>query len=162
DEGIDPKKKDHRIARKPTPDEPFASLVFKIQADEHGDLYFLRIYSGRLKANSRVYNPSKDKKENAAQLWHIQADRREQVPSAEAGDIVGVIGPRLSVTGDTLCDSAEPILLESIQFPETVISMAIEPETSLERKKLGDVLEMMKRQDPTFRAFENEETGQTL
>ncbi|HKD38478.1 MAG TPA: elongation factor G, partial [Pirellulales bacterium] len=97
-----------------------------------------------------------------AQLWHIQADRREQVPTAEAGDIVGVIGPRISITGDTLCDSAEPILLESIQFPETVISMAIEPETSLERKKLGDVLEMMKRQDPTFRAHEHEETGQTI
>ena len=107
---------------------------------------------GGSRPNSRVYNPGKDKKENAAQLWHIQADRREQVPMAEAGDIVGIIGPRISITGDTLCDSAEPILLESIQFPETVISMAIEPETSLERKKLGDVLEMMKRQDPTFRA----------
>jgi elongation factor G len=161
-DGLDPKKKDRRISRKPNPDEPFSSLVFKILADKHGDLYFVRIYSGRLKANSRVYNPGKDKKENAAQLWHIQADRREQVPTAEAGDIVGVIGPRISITGDTLCDSAEPILLESIQFPETVISMAIEPETSLERKKLGDVLEMMKRQDPTFRAQENEETGQTI
>jgi elongation factor G len=161
-EGLDPKKKDRRISRKPNPDEPFSSLVFKILADKHGDLYFMRIYSGRLKANSRVYNPGKDKKENAAQLWHIQADRREQVPTAEAGDIVGVIGPRISITGDTLCDSAEPILLEAIQFPETVISMAIEPETSLERKKLGDVLEMMKRQDPTFRAQENEETGQTI
>ncbi len=161
-EGLDPKKKDRRIIRKPDPEEPFSSLVFKILADKHGDLYFLRIYSGRLKANSRVYNPGKDKKENAAQLWHIQADRREQVPSAEAGDIVGVIGPRVSITGDTLCDAAEPILLESIQFPETVISMAIEPETSLERKKLGDILEMMKRQDPTFRAHENEETGQSI
>jgi elongation factor G len=161
-EGLDPKKKERRISRKPDPEEPFSSLVFKILADKHGDLYFLRIYSGRLKANSRVYNPGKDKKENAAQLWHIQADRREQVPSAEAGDIVGVIGPRMSITGDTLCDAAEPILLESIQFPETVISMAIEPETSLERKKLGDILEMMKRQDPTFRAHENEETGQSI
>ena len=161
-EGLDPKKKERRISRKPDPEEPFSSLVFKILADKHGDLYFLRIYSGRLKANSRVYNPGKDKKENAAQLWHIQADRREQVPSAEAGDIVGVIGPRVSITGDTLCDAAEPILLESIQFPETVISMAIEPETSLERKKLGDILEMMKRQDPTFRAHENEETGQSI
>jgi elongation factor G len=161
-EGLDPKKEGRRISRKPDPDEPFSSLVFKILADKHGDLYFLRIYSGRLKANSRVYNPGKDKKENAAQLWHIQADRREQVPTAEAGDIVGVIGPRISITGDTLCDAAEPILLETIHFPETVISMAIEPETSLERKKLGDVLEMMKRQDPTFRAHENEETGQSI
>src|SRR5260221_2704439 len=161
-EGLDPKKKDRRITRKPDPEAPFSSLVFKILADKHGDLYFLRIYSGRLKANSRVYNPGKDKKENAAQVWTIQAARGEQVPSAEAGDIVGVIGPRISITGDTLCDYAEPILLESIQFPETVISMAIGPETSLERKKLGDVLEMMKRQDPTFRAHEHEETGQTI
>ncbi|NBT12188.1 MAG: elongation factor G, partial [Planctomycetia bacterium] len=115
-----------------------------------------------LKAGSRAWNPLRQKKENIAQLWHVQADRREQIEEAFAGDIVGVIGPRASVTGDTLCDANEPILLESIQFPETVISMAIEPETSLERKKLGDVLEMMKRQDPTFRAIESEETGQTL
>jgi elongation factor G len=161
-EGLDPRKPDTKAIRKPDVEEPFCGLVFKILADKHGDLYYVRIYSGRLKANSRVFNPGKDKKENAAQLWHIQADRREQVPLAEAGDIVGVIGPRISVTGDTLCDSAEPILLGSIQFPETVISMAIEPETSLERKKLGEVLEMMKRQDPTFRAHENEETGQTI
>ncbi len=86
----------------------------------------------------------------------------KQVEAVEAGDIVGVIGLRHSITGDTLCDAHDPILLESIQFPETVISMAIEPESSTERKKLADVLEMMKRQDPTFRARENEETGQTL
>jgi translation elongation factor EF-G len=92
----------------------------------------------------------------------VQADRREQIDEAFAGDIVGVIGPRASVTGDTLCDSAAPIVLETIQFPETVISMAIEPDTSLERKKLAETLEMMKRQDPTFRAIESEETGQTL
>ena len=92
----------------------------------------------------------------------MQADRREQIPEATAGDIVGVIGPRLSVTGDTLCDAGSPIVLETIEFPETVISMAIEPETSLERKKLSEVLEMLKRQDPTFRAVESEDTGQTL
>ncbi len=161
-EGLDPKEPDKHLSRKPNPDEPFAGLVFKILAEKHGDLFIVRIYSGRLKQNSRVYNPGKDKKENCAQLWHIQADRREQVQTAEAGDIVGIIGPRISITGDTLCDAAEPILLESIQFPETVISMAIEPETSLERKKLADTLEMMKRQDPTFRAHENEDTGQTI
>ena len=109
-----------------------------------------------------MLNPGKDKKENVPQLWRIQADHREQVDAVEAGDIIGVIGLRHSVTGDTLCDPHEPILLESITFPETVISMAIEPESSTERKKLADVLEMMKRQDPTFRARENEETGQTL
>jgi elongation factor G len=120
------------------------------------------VYSGELKANSRVLNPGKDKKENVPQLWHIQADRQEQVPTVSAGDIVGIIGLRHSITGDTLCDPQHPILLETIQFPDTVISMAIEAESSTERKKLGDVLELMKRQDPTFRASENEETGQTL
>ncbi|MCG8584854.1 MAG: elongation factor G [Pirellulales bacterium] len=161
-EGTNPRDKDAAVTRKPDPDEPFCGLVFKIVADKHGDLHYVRVYSGVLKANSRVYNAGKDKKENVPQLWHIQADSREQVESASAGDIVGVIGLRHSVTGDTLCDTKSPIVLESIVFPETVISMAIEPESTAERKKLADVLEMMKRQDPTFRAVENEETGQTL
>ena len=162
-EGLDPTKKTAAaLVRKPDPKAPFCGLVFKIIAEKHGDLYFVRVYSGTLKAGSRAWNPLRQKKENIAQLWHVQADRREQVEQAEAGDIVGVIGPRASVTGDTLCDANEPILLEAIQFPETVISMAIEPETSLDRKKLGETLEMMKRQDPTFRALESEETGQTL
>jgi len=161
-EGVNPKKRDAVEVRKPSLDEPFAALVFKIDARKTGDLHYVRVYSGQLKANSRVLNPGKDKKENVPQLWHIQADRQEQVPSVQAGDIIGIIGLRNSVTGDTLCDPNHPILLETIQFPETVIAMAIEPESSTERKKLGDVLEMMKRQDPTFRALENEETGQTL
>ena len=161
-EGIDPKKKDAKSRRKPDPKEPFCALVFKIQADRHGDLHYIRVYSGELKAGSRVFNPGKDKKENIPQLWHVQADRREQVPSVSAGDIIGVIGLHHSITGDTLCSTKEPIILESIVFPETVISMAIEPENSTERKKLGDVLEMMKRQDPTLRAITSEETGQTL
>jgi elongation factor G len=158
----DSKKKTARLRRRADPDEPFCGLLFKIQADRHGDLDFVRVYSGRLKEGSRVYNPGKDKKENVPQLWRIQADERQQVKEVLAGDIVGIIGLRHSVTGDTLCDPRHPILLESISFPETVISMAIEPETSTERKKLADVLEMMKRQDPTFRARESEETGQTL
>jgi elongation factor G len=162
-EGLDPTKKTPvTISRRADSQEPFCGLVFKIVAEKHGDLYFVRVYSGTLKAGSRAWNPLQQKKENIAQLWHVQADRREQVGEARAGDIVGVIGPRASVTGDTLCDAAAPIVLESIQFPETVISMAIEPETSLERKKLAETLEMMKRQDPTFRALESEETGQTL
>jgi len=136
--------------------------VFKIDARKTGDLHYVRVYSGQLKANSRVLNSGRDKKENVPQLWHIQADRQEQVPAVAAGDIVGIIGLRNSITGDTLCDPNHPILLETIQFPDTVIAMAIEPETSTERKKLSEVLEMMKRQDPTFRARENEETGQTL
>ncbi len=161
-EGADPKNPEKKLLRKPDAAEPFCGLVFKIQADRHGDLHYIRVYSGTLKANSRVLNPGKDKKENVPQLWRIQADHRGQVDAVSAGDIIGVVGLRHSVTGDTLCSPQEPILLESIAFPETVISMAIEPETSTERKKLADVLEMMKRQDPTFRARENEETGQTL
>ena len=162
-EGLDPSKKDPvTISRAADPAAPFCGLVFKIIADKHGDLAFVRIYSGTLKAGSRAWNPERQKKENIAQLWHVQADRREQIPEAIAGDIVGVIGPRVSVTGDTLCDAGSPIVLETIEFPETVISMAIEPETSLERKKLSEVLEMLKRQDPTFRAVESEDTGQTL
>ncbi|NQT36005.1 MAG: elongation factor G [Planctomycetes bacterium] len=161
-EGTNPTKNDARAVRKPDRDEPFCGLLFKIQADRHGDLHYVRVYSGQLKANSRVYNPGKDKKENVPQLWRIQADRREQVQSVEAGDIIGIIGLRHSVTGDTLCDPRQPILLETISFPETVISMAIEPESSDERKKLSAALDMMRRQDPTFCARENEETGQTL
>ncbi len=162
-EGLDPSEKEPvTISRAADPAGPFCGLVFKIIADKHGDLAFVRIYSGTLKAGSRAWNPERQKKENIAQLWHVQADRREQIPEATAGDIVGVIGPRVSVTGDTLCDAGSPIVLETIEFPETVISMAIEPETSLERKKLSEVLEMLKRQDPTFRALESEDTGQTL
>ena len=161
-EGRNPKKKNVIEKRQPNADDPFCGLVFKIVADRHGDMSWLRVYSGQLKANSRVYNPGKDKKENAAQLWHIHASRREQVEQVEAGDIVGLIGLRHSITGDTLCDTKHPLLLEAIQFPETVISMAIEPESTSERKKLSEILDMMKRQDPTFRAVENEETGQTI
>ena len=161
-EGVDPKKLDKKLKRGPDPEEPFCGLVFKILADKHGDLAFVRVYSGTLKANSRVFNPGKEEKENVSQLWHIQADDRKQVPSVEAGDIIGIIGLRHSITGDTLCEVKDPILLERITFPETVISMAIEPETSAERKKLADTLEMLKRQDPTFRAGDSTETGQTL
>ncbi len=158
--GKDPQAK--KLVRKADPDDPFCGLVFKIVAEKHGEIHYLRVYSGRLKGNSRVYNPRIDKKENVAQLWHIQADRRTQVESVEAGDIVGIIGLKDSITGDTLCDAAGAILLDGIQFPPTVISMAIEPETTAERKKLAERLEMLKRQDPTFRAAESEETGQTI
>jgi len=161
-EGVDPSKKNVKAIRKADPSEPFCGLLFKIQADKFGDLHYVRVYSGQLKANSRVYNPGKDKKENVPQLWRVQADHREQVASVEAGDIIGIIGLRHSITGDTLCHPQHPILLESIIFPETVISMAIEPESTAERKKLASVLDMMRRQDPTFRAQESEETGQTL
>ena len=162
-EGLNPKSKQPvKVKRKPDVDEPFCGLVFKIEADKHGDLHYVRIYSGKLDSGSRVYNAARDKKENVSQLWYVQADRRTQVDTVEAGDIVGAIGLRHSITGDTICAPQHPIVLETIVFPETVISMAIEPESSADRKKLSDTLEMMKRQDPTFRALENEETGQTL
>lgn len=164
-EGTNPSKPDLQELRKPDPKEPFCGLVFKILPAKTGDLYWIRIYSGTLKSNSRIYCPSKDKKENAAQLWQIHAtkkDRDGQVDEISCGEIVGVIGPRFAVTGDTLCDQKAPILLESIEFPETVIEMAIEPESTAERTKLAEVLELLKRQDPTFKAKENEDTGQTL
>lgn len=161
----DSKKAPKSESRKPDPKEPFCGLVFKILPAKTGDLYWIRVYSGTLKGNSRVYCPSKDKKENAAQLWQIHAtkkDRDGQIDEIGCGEIVGVIGPRFAVTGDTLCDQKSPLLLEPIEFPETVIEMAIEPESTGERDKLGDVLELLKKQDPTFKANENEETGQTL
>ena len=161
----DPTKPGKAVSRKPDPKEPFCGLVFKILPAKTGDLYWVRVYSGTLKGNSRVYCSSKDKKENAAQLWQIHAtkkDRDGQIDEVGCGEIVGVIGPRFAVTGDTLCDQKAPILLEQIEFPETIIEMAIEPESSGERTKLADVLELLKRQDPTFKAKENEDTGQTL
>jgi elongation factor G len=149
--------------RKPDPQEPFCGLVFKILPYKTGDLYWVRIYSGELKPNSRVLNSGKDKKENVAQLWRIHAAKKdEQLTSARAGDIVGIIGLRESVTGDTICATRAPILLESIEFPETVLSMAIESENTTDRKKLTETLAMLRKQDPTFQALENEETGQTI
>lgn len=158
------KRGDGIESRKPAAKEPFCGLVFKIQADPHGDLCFVRVYSGVLKSRSRMLNPRVGKKELISQLWHIQADRREklEMDQVEAGDIVGITGPKDAVTGDTLCEANHPILLESITFPEPVISMAVEPESSADRRKLSETLQMLSRQDPTFRATVNEETGQTL
>src|SRR4051812_7490052 len=155
-------KKGAEVVRRPDPAEPFSGLVFKITNDQHGDLSFVRIYSGEMKAGSRVYNPGRDKKENCARLYHIRADEREKVERAEAGDIVGVVGLKESVTGDTLCDAAHPVLLERIEFPETVISMSIEPVSSADKGKLADTLGALAREDPTFYYKVNEETGQTI
>jgi elongation factor G len=155
-------KKGTEITRNPDPDEPFCGLVFKITNDAHGDLSFVRVYSGRLKSGTRVYNPGKDKKEVCSRLYHIRADDREQIQEALAGDIVGVVGLKDSVTGDTLCDATQPILLERIEFPETVISMSIEPVSSSDKGKLADTLNALAREDPTFVFRVNEETGQTL
>lgn len=152
-----------QVVRKPETAEPFCGLVFKILPHKTADLYWVRIYSGELKPNSRVLNAGKEIKENVAQIWKIHATKKdEQLTGAQAGDIVALVGLRESVTGDTLCDTRAPILLESIEFPETVISMAIEAENTGEKKKLAEVLEMLRKQDPTFSAEENEETGQTI
>lgn len=163
--GIDPKKPEKTLERKPNAKEPFCGLVFKVLPAKTGDMFWIRVYSGRLDSNSRVYNPNRDKKENVAQLWQIHATKREkqgQIDALECGDIACAIGPRDSITGDTLCDTREMIELPSIQFAQSVISMAIEPENTTERKKLAEVLDMLKRQDPTFHASENSESGQTL
>lgn len=153
------------IQREPTEKDPFCALVFKILPAKTGDNYWIRVYSGVLKANSRVYCPNRDKKENVAQLWQIHASKKErdgQIDQVTAGEICCVIGPRFAITGDTICDTREIIELPSIKFAQTVLSMAIEPESTADRKKLSETLEMLKRQDPTFAAVENEETGQTL
>ncbi|MCA9193177.1 MAG: elongation factor G [Planctomycetales bacterium] len=163
--GIDPKKPERELTRHPTGDDPFCALVFKILPAKTGDLYWIRVYSGVLNSNSRVYVPNRDTKENIAQLWQIHATKKErqgQVQSLECGDIACAIGPRTAITGDTFCDTREMIQLPSIQFAQAVLSMAIEPENATERKKLAEVLEMLKRQDPTFHAVENQESGQTL
>lgn len=155
-------KKDKEEVRNPSDKEPFCGLVFKIHIDEHTELYFVRIYSGVLKSRSRLLNPRTGGKELISQLWRIQADSREKLDEALTGDIVGVVGPKDSVTGDTLCDPLHGILLESIDFPESVVSMAIEPETSADRKKLDEVLAIMSKQDPTFSRSSSEDTGQTI
>jgi len=164
-EGVDPKHTDKKLIRKPDAKEPFCGLVFKILPAKTGDNYWIRVYSGKLSQNSRIFCPNRDKKENVAQLWQIHASKKErdgQVDSVSAGDICCVIGPRFAITGDTVCDSKEMIELPSIKFADTVLSMAIEPENTGDRKKLEETLNMLRRQDPTFQAVENEEIGQTL
>ncbi len=164
-EGVDPRHRDKALIRKPSDKEPFCGLVFKLLPAKTGDNYWIRIYSGTLSQNSRVFCPNRDAKENVAQIWQIHASKKErdgQMETVGAGDICCVIGPRVGITGDTVCDNRDPIELPTIKFAETVLSMAIEPESTADRKKLHETLEMIKRQDPTFRAVENEELGQTL
>ena len=163
--GTNPKKKDKEEKRKPDPKEPFCGLVFKIVADTHGDLFFLRIYSGTLKAQSRVYNPGQGRQGTGQQdLSHPRrpAANREEVAEAVAGDIVALIGLKDSITGDTLCDTQHPILLEAIQFAEAVVSQSIEPESSADKDKLAATLESLRREDPTFTWKIDPDTGQTL
>jgi elongation factor G len=162
-EGHEPDHPAKVIQRKCDPGGPLAALVFKVVADSHSNLHFIRVYSGVLKAGTRVLNVGRKKKENVPQLFHMFAKRRERVERAAAGDIVAAVGLKETQTGDTLCDPrGGQVLLERIEFPETVISMAVEPHSTADRAKLLAALDMIARSDPTFEFRANEETGQML
>lgn len=150
------------ITRRADPAEPFSALVFKILSDAHGDLSFLRIYSGTLRAGTRVLNSTQDRKENISRLWEMHANHRLPREEARAGDIVAVVGLRDPQTGDTLCDTRHPIVLEKLEFPEPVISMSIEPRTNADKQALLDALNTLRREDPSFRFRHHEETGQMV
>lgn len=144
------------------PKKPFVALAFKITGDKHGDLYFIRIYQGRLQKGSRIYNSTRDCKENITRIFEMHASSREILDSAQAGDIVAVIGLKETLTGDTLCDTRFPVVLESIRFPETVVSMSVEPKSSGDRMKLSEAINILRREDPTFTCRYDPETGQTI
>ncbi|MBF0459708.1 MAG: elongation factor G, partial [Nitrospirae bacterium] len=151
------------VERRPADDEPFSALAFKIMTDVFvGQLTFTRVYSGVLKSGSYIYNSTKDKKERISRLVRMHASKREEVDEVRAGDIAAVVGLKNTLTGDTLCDEKSPVILESIQFPEPVISVAIEPKTKDDRDKLYTSLNKLTQEDPSFKVKFNEETGQTL
>jgi len=161
-EGINPKTDEEEI-RTVEPGQPFSGLVFKIQADPHvGKLAYVRIYSGTLESGSYALNSTKGDRERIGRLLRMHANHREEVQSVGTGDIAAIIGLKGSFTGDTLCDPANPIVLESIVFPEPVISVSIEPKTRADQDKMGAALGRLAEEDPTFRVRSNEETGQTL
>jgi elongation factor G len=160
--GINPKTDEEEV-READPAAPFSGLVFKIQADPHvGKLAYVRIYSGTLESGSYALNTTKGERERIGRLLRMHANSREEVQSVGAGDIVAIIGLKTSFTGDTLSDPSKPIVLESIVFPEPVISVAIEPKTRADQDKMGAALGRLAEEDPTFRVRSNEETGQTL
>ncbi len=154
---------DAEVLRKASDDEPFAALAFKIMTDPYvGTLAYIRVYSGTLKTGTTVLNATRGKKERVGRLLKMHANRREEVDCAYAGDIVAAVGPRSVVTGDTLCAVGSPVLLESMTFPEPVISIAIEPKTKSDRDKVSAALGKISAEDPSFRVSTDEETGQTL
>ncbi|MHC4811343.1 MAG: elongation factor G, partial [Planctomycetota bacterium] len=160
--GTDPRDKNQEMTRPHSPDAPFSALLFKVVSDTHGDLSYVRIYSGSLPRGTRVLNPGNGKKENVSRIFAMHAKDREALEVAEAGQIVACIGLRNSMTGDTLCDPDAPIILERMDFPDPVISMSIEPITADDKKKLGEALTTIKREDPSFQANYNDETGETI
>jgi elongation factor G len=151
------------VERQPADSEPFSSLAFKIMSDPHlGKLTFVRIYSGRLDTGSQVLNSTKDKKERIGKIYQMHANKREEKDSAGAGMIIAVMGLKDTTTGDTLCDPAKPVILESMDFPAPVISVAIEPKTKADQEKLGIAIQRLAEEDPTFHVKSDEETGQTI
>ena len=160
--GIHPKTEDE-ISRPPKDDAPMAALVFKIVTDIYvGRLAYIRVYSGKVKKGSTYFNTTQGKKERVGRLLRMYADHREDVDELHAGDIGAILGLKESYTGDTLCDPDKPIILETITFPQPVISVAIEPKTTSDQDKMGVALQKLSEEDPTFKVRQDEETGQTI
>ncbi|MGA3150219.1 MAG: elongation factor G [Candidatus Saccharimonadales bacterium] len=160
--GTNPKNGEE-IERKPDASEPFAALAFKIATDSFvGKLAFFRVYSGKVVAGSYILNSSTGEKERVGRIVRMHADKREDVTEIEAGDIAAIVGLKGTTTGNTLCDSANPIVLESITFPEPPVSIAIEPKTKADQEKMGVALQRLAEEDPTFRIKADHETGQTI
>jgi len=160
--GVNPEtgEEDERVT---SVDAPFSALAFKIMTDPFvGKLCFIRVYSGKVESGSTVYNPGKDKRERLGRIVLMHANHREDVDAIAAGEIAGVVGIRNTTTGDTLCDEKNPIILESMEFPEPVIRVAIEPKTKAGQEKMGIALSKLAEEDPTFRTYTDEETGQTI
>ena len=149
--------------RAPEFDAPFSALAFKIAVDPHvGKLTYIRVYSGTLTSNQAVVNSTKDRKEKIGRLIQMHANSREDISEVKAGDICAVIGLKQTTTGDTLCDADAPVILESMSFPDPVISVAIEPKTKGDQEKLGTAIQRLAEEDPTFKVYTDEETGQTI
>ncbi|MBN1230998.1 MAG: elongation factor G [Anaerolineales bacterium] len=160
--GTDPKTGED-IERHADPEEPLSALVFKVVTDPFvGRLNYFRVYSGKVKSGSNVYNTSKGKRERIGRLIRMYADSREEIEEVKAGDIGAVLGMKFSFTGDTLCNENQQLVLENISFPEPVISVAIEPKTTADQDKMGEALQKLSEEDPTFRVRSDEETGQTV
>ena len=154
---------EEEVERKASDSEPFAALAFKIMTDPFvGQLAFFRVYSGVLNSGSYIYNSSKGKKERIGRLLKMHANKREDIKEVYAGDIAAAVGLKYTTTGDTLCPEEHPVILESIEFPEPVISIAIEPKTKADQEKLGSSLAKLASEDPSFRVKTDEETGQTI
>jgi elongation factor G len=162
-EGTDPAHPDKKLVRKASEDEPFSALAFKIMSDPFvGVLTYLRVYSGKAGSGDALWNTAKGKRERIGRLLLMHANKREDVQEMKAGDIVAAVGLKLTVTGETLCDEKHPVLLEKMEFPEPVISIAIEPKTKADQEKLSSALQRLAMEDPSFRVSQNDETAQTL